>query len=543
MKRRPLGQSICVMLCGLALTLSASAWAQGGSADASAPLDSGAKTAAIQKDSGTAEALDPLLKKFVGVLSVVEGQAAEAPPLDRSVYEGAIPAMLRPLDPHTQFFTPQQFDQLKQMEQSEQKGFGSIVSVLPGRVIFLQTLPGTPTNKAGIMPGDELVAVNNIAIANLEPEQIIGLLTQARQQKITVYIRRQGAPKLLAVALTPTLMDSPTVDRAYMLRAGYGYVRVASWDMQTAGQLREAIEKLGGDKLQGMVLDLRNNPGGVVKGALDGAAMFLKPGQRILTAKGRFGQPETADVPKSAQPYHFKLSVIVNAKTASASEILTGALQDHDRAVVVGEPSYGKGLVQTVLPLANNTGLALTTAFYYTPSGRSIQKPLRNSQLSETFAERTDSSKPKYKTDDGRTVAGGGGIQPDVRVEPETPTRLEIVLDASGAVTSYATEYLTKHSPLPETFNVTPDMLDDFKVFLSLHNIQPSVADWSRERKWVVNRLKEELVTQARGVAAGDEIEAQRDPQVQQALKAVENKPLRGMEARTLPSRPESTTP
>jgi carboxyl-terminal processing protease len=511
---------LCWSAFSVALMMGSCLSAQTPPSDSHAPLNS-ARPAAARLPDVSAATLDPLLKQFVGVLGVVEGQAAEVPPLDRMIYEGAIPSMLRPLDPHTQFFTPQQFDQLKQMEESEQKGFGSIVSVLPGRVIFLQTLPGTPTNKAGIMPGDELVGVNNIAIANLEPEQIIGLLTQARQHKITVFIRRQGSPRLLTFALTPALMNSPTVDRAYMLEPGYGYVRVTSWDMQTAHQLREAIEKLGGNNLRGMVLDLRDNPGGVVKGALDAASMFLNAGQRILTAKGRFGEPQTADVPKGARPYRFKLSVIVNAKTASASEILTGALQDHDRAVVVGEPSYGKGLVQSVLPLANNTGLALTTAFYYTPSGRSIQKPLRNSQLSETFAERSDASKPKYKTDDGRTVVGGGGIQPDIRVSPQTPTRLEIVLDASGAVTSFATEYLSKHSPLPETFDVTTDMLDEFKVFLSLRNIQPSVADWSRDRKWIVSRLKAEVITQARGVAAGDEIESQRDPQVQEALKSV----------------------
>jgi carboxyl-terminal processing protease len=511
----------CWSILWVSLMLGSCLAAQTAPPDPHAPLNSGANTAAAQPPDVSAATLDPLLKQFVGVLSVIESQAAEAPPLDRMIYEGAIPSMLRPLDPHTQFFTPQQFDQLKQMEESEQKGFGSIVSVLPGRVIFLQTLPGTPTNKAGIMPGDELVGVNNIAIANLEPEQIIGLLTQARQHKITVYIRRQDSPRLLSFALTPALMNSPTVDRAYMLEPGYGYVRVTSWDMQTAQQLREAIEKLGGNKLRGLVLDLRDNPGGVVKGALDAASMFLNAGQRILTAKGRFGEPQTADVPKGAQPYSFRLSVIVNAKTASASEILSGALQDHDRAVVVGEPSYGKGLVQSVLPLANNTGLALTTAFYYTPSGRSIQKPLRNSQLSGTFAERPDAAKPIYKTDDGHTVVGGGGIQPDIQVSPQTPTRLEIVLDASGAVTSFATEYLSKHSPLPESFDVTADMLDEFKVFLSLRNIQPSVADWSRDRKWIVNRLKAEVITQARGVAAGDEIESQRDPQVREALKSV----------------------
>ncbi len=485
-----------------------------------------AQTLPPESESSPAS-LDPLLKQFVSVLGVVQSKAADPANLDKTLFEGAIPSMLRPLDPHTQFFSPDQFEQLKQMENSEQKGFGSVVSVLPGRVIFLQTLPGTPSNKAGIMPGDELVAIGNIAISNLEPEQIIGLLTQARQQQVQIAVRRRESSRLLAFTLAPALMDSPTVDRAFLLAPGYAYVRVTSWDMQTAGALREAIEKLGGNSLKGMVLDLRNNPGGVVKGALDAAALFLQPGQRILTAKGRFGAPEIADVPSNSHPYHVQLSVIVNGKTASASEILSGALQDHDRATIIGETSYGKGLVQSVLPLSGNAGLALTTAFYYTPSGRSIQHPLRNSQLSETFSALPVYDRPTYKTDGGRVVEGGGGIKPDLLVAPPTPSRLAIVLDASGAILNFATQYLSAHTPLPEKFTITPETLDDFKVFLSERNIQPNVADWSRDQNWIISRLQQEIVTQARGVAAGDEIEMQRDPQVKAALQAAENKSLR----------------
>lgn len=495
-----------------------------------APPNSAGKSTQAQSATDSAKTLEPLLKQFLDVMEAVQTQGAEKTPLDRAIYEGAIPSMLRELDPHTQFFNPEQFEQLSEMEHSEQKGFGSIVSVLPGRVIFLQTFPGSPSNKAGIMPGDELIAVNNIAIANLEPQQIVGLLTQARQQKITTFIRRQGADRLLRFVLSPALMDSPTVDRAFLLRPGYGYIRVTSWDMQTSKQLRDAITKLGGDQLQGLVLDLRDNPGGVVKAALDGASMFLQPDQRILTAKGRFGEPETADVPKNAKPYRFRLSVIINAKTASASEILTGALQDHDRAIVVGETSYGKGLVQSVMPLSDRTGLALTTAFYYTPSGRSIQKPLRNSQLSETFSDNSKGARPKYKTDAGRTVMGGGGIQPDIRVYPATPTRLEAVLDASGSVTQFATQYLSAHSKLADKFSVTPEILDEFKVFLAQHDIQPNVSEWARERNWMTSRLEQEVITQARGVAAGDEIEMQRDPQVQAAVQAVEKDTLAQLE-------------
>ncbi|HEY7305580.1 MAG TPA: S41 family peptidase [Bryobacteraceae bacterium] len=465
--------------------------------------------------------LSPYLQKFAEVFSTVQAEAADNPAADKLIYEGAIPSMLRQLDPHTQFFDPVQFEQLKQMEDSEQKGFGSIVSVLPGQVIFLQTLPGTPSNKAGIQAGDELLAVNNIAIRALQPEQIIQLLTEARRQKVTVYIRRQGSQHLLQFTLTPELVDSPSVDRAFMLKPGFAYVRISSWDVQTAKQLHEAVQKLGGDSLKGLILDLRNNPGGIVKAALDAAAMFLQPGQRILTARGRTSEVEAVDVPPKATPYRFPMAVLINEKTASASEILAGSLQDHDRAVIVGEPSYGKGLVQSVMPLSGGTGLAITTAFYYTPSGRSIQKPLRNSALSETFSDRPRADLPKYKTDSGRAVLGGGGIQPDVVAAPLPLTRLETVLDASGAVTSFATQFLSKHSPPPDSFEITPEIIDDFKVFLSARRIQPSIGEWSNERTWIRNRLKEEIVTQGRGVAKGDEIEAENDPQVQAALKAM----------------------
>ena len=471
-----------------------------------------------------AQELDPFLKQFIDVFTTVNANSADPTSDEKMIYEGAIPSMLRQLDPHTQFFDPGQFQQLKQMQDSEQKGFGSVVSVLPGQVIFLQTLPGTPSNKAGIQAGDELIAINNYAIQSLNPQQIVELLTEARQQKITAYIRRQGFSRLFQFILTPELVDAPSVDRAFMLKPGYGYIRVASWDMHTAKELRDAIEKLSPNTLKGLVLDLRNNPGGLVKAALDGASMFLEPGQRILTARGRSKEVDSADVPRNAQPYHFALALIVNEKTASASEILSGALQDHDRATIVGEPTYGKGLVQSVMPLANGAGLAITTAFYYTPSGRTIQKPLRNSALSDTFSDKSAALLPTYKTDNGRTVTGGGGIQPDILVGPAAFTRLESVLDSSGLLTAFATHYLADHAPLPDNFQVTPELLDELKVELAARNVQPSAAEWIEESRWLKSRLQEEIVTQARGVDKGDEVLAQRDPQVQAALHATEVK-------------------
>lgn len=511
------GAVLALMAAGL---LAPAAWAQARPGSTNAPLSSAASAADVANLDQATRELEPRLQEFIQALGVVTSEAADAATPSRLIYEGAIPSMLRQLDPHTQFFDPMQFDQLKQMQESEQKGFGSVVSVGPGRVTFLQTLPGTPSNRAGIQPGDDLVAINNIAIAPLDAQQVIELLTEARQQRVTLFVRRQDSARILQFTLSPELVDQPSVDRSFLLEPGYGYVRVAAWDVQTSKLLKDAIEKIGGSRLKGLVLDLRDNPGGLVKTAFDGAALFLKPGQRILTAKGRSGDGETAEVSLHATPYVFPLSVLINAKTASASEILAGALQDHDRATIVGEPSYGKGLVQSVMPLSGGAGLALTTAFYYTPSGRSIQKPLRNSALSATFSPE-GAGAAKYKTDSGRPVTGGGGIMPDIRVEAERPTRFEGVLDSSGLLTEFATRYLQSHKPLPAGFEVTPDLLDDLHVDLSVKGIRPNLAEWTAERRWVTNKLKEEIVTQAYGVDKGDEVHAQRDPQIREALDAL----------------------
>jgi carboxyl-terminal processing protease len=457
------------------------------------------------------EDLENALKRFVEVLAVVQQQAADPVNIEQAVYQGAIPGMLRRLDPHSIFFDPEQYEQLKEMEKSERKGFGTVVSILPGRVIVLQAMAGTPSAKAGLQPGDEIVAVNNVALARLEFDQIIGFLGEARQHQAQLIVRRPGNVRPLQFILDPELEDAPSVDRAFLLRPGIGYIRVSGFDPQTGKQLKEAIEKLGGEKLHGLVLDLRENPGGVVQAALESASYFLKPGQRILSVKGRSIDDQQVDTPAAATPYAFRLAVLMNDKSASASEILAGALQDHDRATILGQPSFGKGLVQNVFNLSGTTALALTTAFYYTPSGRSIQKPLASGQLAiEKQAE-------QFHTDSGRIVTGGGGIQPDIAVLPEAPTQLRLVLDASGVMTSFATEFTQSHR-VTDSFELTPSVLEEFQVFASQHEIQPPVSDWLRERAWVQSRLKQEIFNQALGVSKGDEVEAQRDPVTRAAV-------------------------
>jgi|HubBroStandDraft_4_1064222.scaffolds.fasta_scaffold81501_1 carboxyl-terminal processing protease len=456
--------------------------------------------------------LDSSLKRFTEVLATVQREAADPVNTEGAVYQGAIPGMLRRLDPHSIFFDPQQYDQLKEMERSERKGFGTVVSILPGRVIVLQAMAGTPSEKAGLQPGDEIVAVNNVALARLEFEQIVGFLGEARQHQAQLVVRRPANARLLQFVLDPALMDAPSVDRTFLLQPDIGYVRVTSFDPKTATELKAAIDSLGGGKLKGLVLDLRDNGGGVVQAALQAASYFLKPGQRLLSVKGRSIKGQDVDAPTDSAVYQFPLAVLVNEKTASASEILAGALQDHDRATIIGEPSFGKGLVQNVFPLSGNTAMALTTAFYYTPSGRSIQKPITAGQLE------VEKQKEEFHTDSGRSVTGGGGIRPDVHVEPEPVTRLRMALDASGTFTSYATSYMQKQK-VSGNFEVSASDLEDFQVYAAERGIQPAVGEWLKERAWVQSRLKQEIFNQALGVAKGDEVEAHRDPVVEAALQ------------------------
>jgi len=460
------------------------------------------------------------VKRVIDAYAAVEQNAADPVSPDQAFYQGAIPGMLRRLDPHSVFFDAGQFEQLQKLQTSTAKGFGTVVSVLPGRVIVLQTFAGTPSARAGIGPGDEIVAVNGYDLSRLDMEQLIQLLGQSRQQRADLVVKRPGNARMLNLVLTPEELQSPSVERVFPLRPGVGYVRVGSFDEKTGSQIREAIEKLGGSRLKGLVLDLRNNPGGMLNAALDTASLFLKPGTKVVTVRGRAVAERVEKVPEKAQAYEFPVAVLINGKSASASEIVSGALQDHDRAAIVGEPSYGKGLVESVYPLSEGTGLALTTALYYTPSGRSIQKPLDAAQFSLAAATAPSHQAKTFKTDAGRTVTGGGGIVPDAIVYPPAVSRLRAVLDASGSFTTFATAYLARNK-VAEDFEVTPSLVDDFKVFLAERAIQPSVGEWSGERDFIRNRLKTEIFNQAFGVEKGDEVEAQRDPQVLKALDLV----------------------
>jgi carboxyl-terminal processing protease len=483
---------------------------------APAPPAAPVRTSAERPDPNAAE-LEAELARFLNVYSTAAGNSADPLSTDQVIYGGAIPGMLRVLDPHSVFFDRDQFEQLRQMQSSVSKGFGSVVSVLPGRVIILQTQSGSPSQRAGLLPGDEILGVNDIPLARLDFDQLLQLLGASRQHPARLVIRRQGTAGLLSFTMVPAEMQADSVDRVYRIDDGTGYLRITSFEARTAEQLKKAIEKLGGTKLSALVLDLRENPGGAVEAGLETAALFLPPGTRLLSIRGRSSAAENVEVPAGAQPYRFKLAVLVNDHTASAAEIVAGALQDNDRATLVGTPTFGKGLVQHVFQLSEETGLALTTAFYYAPSGRSLQKPLHGGELD---AATQTVARPDFKTASGRTVRGGGGIEPDITAGPELPGWFGVFLEASALYTAFATDWLGRHrAEVRRDLGITPAILDEFQLFLSQRNVQPNLSDWTAAREHMRSRLKQEILNQSLGVEAGDEIEVRRDPLLRRALE------------------------
>lgn len=446
--------------------------------------------------------LRPYVRKFADILAIVLEYSADAPAIEPALYQGALPNMLKPLDPHSIFFDPDNFKQLQEMETSVRRGFGSVVSILPGRVVVLQTLPGSPSARSGLQAGDEIVAINGYVLAQLDTDQLVELLGQSRTMKVKLDVRRQNTPRLLEFVLSPEAMDTPSVERIFTLTPGIGYLRVGGFEVKTGKDIRAAIQKLGGDQLKGLVLDLRNNPGGVVGAAIETASLFLEPGQRIFSIRGRSKETENIDVAAETKNYHFPLAVLVNEKSASASEIIAAAIQEHHRGYVIGQPTYGKGLVQSVFPLSNKSALALTVAYYYTPEGRSLQRPLRDSQIDATLSTTT------------------GGLRPEHLVNPEAQTRLRLALDASGSFTTFATEY-TRREKVTADFDITNPLLDVFRGWLGERRIQPGVNEWLTDTAWIRNRLRQEILNQGVSVERGDEIELARDPLIDLAINLI----------------------
>src|SRR6266581_4569084 len=391
------------------------------------------------------------LHQFTQVYDIVEQNYAEPVNPDKAIYNGAIPGMLHVLDPHSNFFDPKSYSLLREDQRGKYYGVGMTVGPRNNKVIVIAPFVGTPAYRAGIRPGDIIVAVDGKPTDNMSTGDVADLLKGPKGTTVHISIQREGAEKPLEFAVVRDEIPRYSVDLHFLVRPGIGYMHVAQFNETTEHEVAQALEQMG--DLKGLVLDLRQNPGGLLSEGVGVADKFLRKGAVIVSHHGR-SSPEKRYVASHGNGgKEYPLVVLVNKGTASAAEIVAGAIQDHDRGLIVGQITFGKGLVQTVYPLSENTGLALTTAKYYTPSGRLIQRDYSNVSLYDYYFNRDSAEAPNNSsrevklTDSGRTVYGGGGITPDVPVAPVKSNHFQDTLLQHYAFFNYAKRYVVGHRP------------------------------------------------------------------------------------------------
>ncbi|MBS1814498.1 MAG: S41 family peptidase [Acidobacteria bacterium] len=468
------------------------------------------------------------LHQFTDAYSVVEQNYADPltnDKIDKAIYDGAIPNMLHMLDPHSSFYDPKAFAQMREDQRGKYYGVGmSIQPQMIGgvqRIVVMSPFEGTPSYKAGIRPGDIISKVDGKSTDGMDSLAVSLMLRGAKGTPVHVSIVREGQPKPLEFDLVRAEIPRNSVDLAYMIKPGIGYIHVTQFMETTSKEVGEALDHFG--PINGLLIDLRSNPGGLVNEAVAMADKFLQRGQVVVSQKGRSFQDQVYRANHGSDGKQYPIVVLVNRNTASAAEIVSGALQDHDRALIVGETTFGKGLVQTVYQTPDNTGLALTTFHYYTPSGRLIQRSYDNVSLYDYYfvrdtAKKADKSNTEVKlTDAGRTVYGGGGITPDKTIDIPKYTPFQTTLLQNQAFFKFSAHYLSTRT-VDKNFNVDDAVLQEFKAWLKTNNIAYTEADFNKDKDWVRSSLKAEVISSQFGQQEGMRIRADNDPTIAKAL-------------------------
>jgi len=476
------------------------------------------------------------LTEFTRVYNVVEQNYADAVDPDKAIYGptdmnvGAIPGALRSLDPHSNFYDPRAFSRLREDQEGKYYGVGMQIGQRAGKlgkivVFVVAPIPGSPAFRAGLRPDDIITKVNGQSTEGMDTAAVAEKLKGPKGTQVRVTVTREGYDQPIDVDITRDEISQESVDDVFMVKPGIGFIHINRFNENTNDELSEALKKLGNKNLQGLVLDLRGNPGGLLQEAVEVSDHFLEKSQLIVYHYGRHSQEKRYYTTKGDGGKEYPIVVLINRMTASAAEIVTGALQDHDRALVMGEPSFGKGLVQTVFPLDEHTGLALTTARYYTPSGRLIQRDYNNVSLWDYYYRSADAPTPHTDvrlTDGGREVYGGGGITPDVKYEEPTLTPNQEVLVMHNVFFGFAKSYLGVHKTIPNDFQVTDAVLQEFQHYLADQKIQLSDQDFKDNLDFIRTRIRLPLVEFIYGTTEASEINVESDPLVE---KAVEDMP------------------
>jgi carboxyl-terminal processing protease len=463
------------------------------------------------------------LDSFTKAYALVEQNFADPVDPNKAIYKGAVPGMLRTLDPHSNFFDPRDYQLLREDQKGHYYGVGMQVGPRNGKTVVMAPFPGSPAYKAGLRPGDIILKVNDKPTDNLTTTEIADLLKGPRGTQVRIVIGREGSPEPLTFAVTRDEINRKSVHDAFWVRPGIAYIFVEQFNETTSRDLEDNLKRLGEANIKGLVLDLRNNPGGLLNEGVAVGDKFLQKGQTIVSHRGRASAEKPYVARNGNRGHDYPIVVLVNRYSASAAEIVAGALQDHDRALILGQQTFGKGLVQTVYPLAENTGLALTTAHFYTPSGRLIQRDYSNKSFFDYYYRKDDNARNPNDvkmTDSGRTVYGGGGITPDEVYETPKLTPLQNELLRKSAFFNFTRIYFGSHDiKLPKGWSPDHQVLNDFHAFLLKEKINFTEADFTRDMDWIRRYLKREMYITAFNLDESQRVFAETDPEVERAVE------------------------
>ncbi len=461
---------------------------------------------------------------FDEVMSLLSDRFVDQPPATE-LYQMATEGMIRELgDPHTTFLTPEEFNEFYTNMSGEYAGIGAQIVDRDGWVTVLAPLPGTPSERAGLRAGDRIIEIDGRPTKGMDSDAAVKILRGARGSQINLRVVRVGVEEPINFRMAREEIHLSSVPYAFMIGDGVGYLNLSIFSEASSREVREAIEKLRGQGMRKLIFDLRENPGGLLDQGVGVAQLFLKPGAAVVDTRGRTAADNTTAVARGGEIIPgVPVVVLVNEYSASAAEIVAGALQDHDRALVVGARSYGKGSVQDLFPLSGGNFLKVTTAKWFTPVGRSIQKDPRPQDARATLAASTvdaegnpiaaaaaDTTKP-YRTDSGRIVYGGGGIVPDVVIRPDTATAAEQdffrTAAKGGAIFNdvlfrYALEYGRENPTLGQDVQVTPAMRREFYDRLRAARLNLTWEQFEGARDFLNRRVAQEILQHKLGANA-----------------------------------------
>lgn len=488
-----------------------------------------------------------LVKAFTEGTRIVEENYA----MDRdeeTLTKASVLGMLHELDPHSSFFDRRQYQEMQEEQSSRFYGIGVSINQRNNKTCVLGVVKGMPAERAGLKYGDIIVGVDGKSTQGWSQQEILNNVRGERGSEVEIAVERVGEAVPVKVRIVRDEVPYPSVRNHFMMHQGVGYVALTQgFNQKTSEELQDAIADLKKQGMTSMVLDLRRNPGGLLKQAIEVSELFLPAKEEVVSVRGREGRMRNQSY-KSAnkEPETMPLVVLINGSTASASEIVAGAIQDKDRGLIVGEDSFGKGLVQTVFRLPGGTGLTLTTAKYYTPSGRCIQRDYaglsiyeyytahrNNSDPTATPSPKPEMNAPVFTTSTGRKMLSGGGITPDIVVknpDESLPVRdacFEFARLLAGGAVAGLPEYKVTKSEFGYRLKGTEFQLNEgvmtlFRNYLREHSdlgVSESVLNANLE--YARRRIRAELITAAYGIEAEDQFLLESDLQATQALEAI----------------------